>query len=127
MVKPTKVKSSLRDSSEEDEKEVEGDVQQLDDTDSDWERKEQEWKAKYDNMESWEKVVKKVSTLDKTPEGELLAYLDFKNGATLIYPTTIANKKCPQKLLQFYEQNLKFTDPKRDLSALSKSGFSKRR
>ncbi|CAO1621149.1 unnamed protein product [Sympodiomycopsis kandeliae] len=110
----------------EEEEEVEA-IQSSSQEEIEWAKKEQEWKAEYDPMKSWEDVVKQVSTLERTDDGQLLAYLDFSNGATLIYPTSIANKKCPQKLLEFYEAHLKFKEPERDLSQVSKSGLSKRR
>lgn len=58
----------------EDEQQVEEDVELDEEA---WAAKEAEWKAKYDPMTSWEDVVKKVSTLEKTAEGDLLAYLDL--------------------------------------------------
>lgn len=50
-----------------------------------------------------------------------------KDGPSLIYPLAVANHKCPQHMLAFYERHLKFTNPKRDMSKVSPSGKSKRR
>lgn len=72
---------------------------------------EEKARTKYERMKNWDDVVVKVHTIERSDDGELLAFLDFEDGWTLIYPTAIANKKCPQKLLRFYEENLKFRDP----------------
>ncbi|EPY53468.1 chromodomain protein Swi6 [Schizosaccharomyces cryophilus OY26] len=62
---------------------------------------------KYD---MWEDLVASIDTIERKDDGTLEIYLTWKNGAVSHYPSTITNKKCPQKMLQFYESHLTFRE-----------------
>ncbi|PWN98743.1 hypothetical protein FA09DRAFT_338038 [Tilletiopsis washingtonensis] len=64
-------------------------------------------RKKYDKLDNWENECN-VETLERSEDGELSAYIRFKDGAELSYPASVAYKKCPQRTLKFYERHLHF-------------------
>ncbi|KAI8824557.1 uncharacterized protein EV422DRAFT_325244 [Fimicolochytrium jonesii] len=69
---------------------------------------------------SWEDDIDHVDTIERAGIG-LCVYLVWKSGLKSVHPTPTANKKCPQKLLAFYESHLKFTPPANPSSSSSPS------
>ncbi|KAL2315268.1 Chromatin-associated protein swi6 [Schizosaccharomyces pombe] len=63
-----------------------------------------------ENYDSWEDLVSSIDTIERKDDGTLEIYLTWKNGAISHHPSTITNKKCPQKMLQFYESHLTFRE-----------------
>jgi len=63
-----------------------------------------------EDLEDWESEVIEVETVERTSKGELNVYLIWKNGCHTVHPSKIANLKCPQKILEFYQNHLKFAD-----------------
>ncbi|KAL7747746.1 hypothetical protein RI367_006868 [Sorochytrium milnesiophthora] len=64
---------------------------------------------------SWEKHVVRVATLEQGPKGVgLLVHLLLTDkehdGITVVYPSKVVRKKCPQALLDFYEHHLRFKE-----------------
>ncbi|KAI5303783.1 hypothetical protein KEM56_007196 [Ascosphaera pollenicola] len=62
---------------------------------------------------SWEEHVESIDTIMRDPDdptGPLFVYLNWTNGNKSRVSTEMANKKCPQKMLQFYEQHIVFKD-----------------
>jgi len=63
---------------------------------------------KYMHLNSWDDLVAKVETIEKDNEGILYLYGILTTGDTFRLPSTIANKKFPQKVIHFYENNLRW-------------------
>ncbi|KAH0545215.1 hypothetical protein FGG08_000669 [Glutinoglossum americanum] len=57
---------------------------------------------------SWENDVQAVDTIEQDKRG-LQVYLHWNNGRKSTHAIETAKKKCPMKLLDFYEQHLYFT------------------
>ncbi|KOS20041.1 Chromo domain-containing protein 2 [Escovopsis weberi] len=56
---------------------------------------------------SWEDEVLKIDFCQADPNGKLMIFLLWKNGTKTRHETSIVYKKCPQKMLQFYESHIK--------------------
>ncbi|KAJ1501413.1 Chromobox protein 1 [Coelomomyces lativittatus] len=57
---------------------------------------------------NWNEVVDYVTTLERDEKNELFVHLQLRNGELTICPSHIVRKRCPELLLDFYENNLKF-------------------
>ncbi|KAJ9086870.1 hypothetical protein DSO57_1039107 [Entomophthora muscae] len=62
------------------------------------------------DLEDWESEVVEVETVERNAKGELTIYLIWKNGCHTAHPSTLANVKCPQKIIEFYQNHLKFSE-----------------
>ncbi|ORY04402.1 chromo domain-like protein [Basidiobolus meristosporus CBS 931.73] len=58
--------------------------------------------------ESWEDQVKEVETVERDESDQLKIYLIWKNGKRTVHNAEDANRRCPQKVIKFYESHLKF-------------------
>jgi chromobox protein 1 len=56
---------------------------------------------------SWEDEIEFIDACEDEGSGKLVVYLNWKNGQKTKHDTTIIYKKCPQKMLQFYEKHVK--------------------
>jgi len=63
--------------------------------------------AKYMDRESWEDLVDTVDTVERTDDG-LFIYFTLKSGEYIRDNADVCRKRFPQKLLSFYESNLKW-------------------
>ncbi|PGH13327.1 hypothetical protein AJ79_03744 [Helicocarpus griseus UAMH5409] len=60
---------------------------------------------------NWDSQVKSIDTIMRDPpSGNLFVYLDWNNDKKVKVSIQQAYEKCPQKMLQFYEQHLVFKD-----------------
>ncbi|KAF8938658.1 hypothetical protein BGZ47_008480 [Haplosporangium gracile] len=57
---------------------------------------------------SWEQKVESILTVERSNQ-KLLIRLQWNNGRETQHPIEIAHQKCPQKLIQFYESHIKFS------------------
>ncbi|KAI1303370.1 hypothetical protein EDD11_005421 [Mortierella claussenii] len=57
---------------------------------------------------SWEDHLDRVQTVERSQRA-MIVHLAWKNGKETEHPIEDAHKKCPQKLIQFYESHLRFT------------------
>ncbi|OMJ28210.1 Chromatin-associated protein swi6 [Smittium culicis] len=64
--------------------------------------------------ESWEDLVDKIDTVDRTPDNGLVVYIEWKNGKKTVHPSSVINLKCPQKIIKFYEERLRFSSVAQD-------------
>ncbi|KAI9900667.1 hypothetical protein N3K66_004929 [Trichothecium roseum] len=55
---------------------------------------------------SWEDDVKSIDTCEEI-QNKLMVFLDWKNGQKTKHPTEVIYKKCPQKMLKFYEKHVR--------------------
>ncbi|RIA96485.1 chromo shadow domain-containing protein [Glomus cerebriforme] len=63
------------------------------------------------NLTNWEEAVDDVETVERnSKDSGLMIYLNWKNGHRTRHPASVANLKCPQKIIRFYEERLKFND-----------------
>ncbi|KJZ78453.1 hypothetical protein HIM_01844 [Hirsutella minnesotensis 3608] len=56
---------------------------------------------------SWEDEIESIDACEDEGSGKLVVYLIWKNGRKTKHDTTVIYKKCPQKMLQFYERHVK--------------------
>ncbi|CAG8546658.1 5021_t:CDS:2, partial [Paraglomus occultum] len=66
-------------------------------------------KSDNDEDEDWDNQITSVETVTRDEKSnELMVYLRWKNGDTSKHTAKEANRKCPQKMIKFYEQRLTF-------------------
>ncbi|KAI8648272.1 Chromo domain-containing protein [Fusarium keratoplasticum] len=56
---------------------------------------------------SWEDEVEKIDGGEEDDNGKLIIYIIWKNGQETKHGAPVIYKKCPQKMLQFYEARIK--------------------
>ncbi|KAF5134514.1 Chromatin-associated protein swi6 [Metarhizium anisopliae] len=56
---------------------------------------------------SWEDEIATIDACEDEGSGKLVVYLIWKNGQKTKHETSVIYKKCPQKMLQFYERHVK--------------------
>ncbi|KAH7175572.1 hypothetical protein EDB81DRAFT_12143 [Dactylonectria macrodidyma] len=56
---------------------------------------------------SWEDDIETIDACEDEGSGKLIVYLIWKNGQKTKHETHIIYKKCPQKMLHFYERHVK--------------------
>ncbi|EGR47326.1 uncharacterized protein TRIREDRAFT_109088 [Trichoderma reesei QM6a] len=56
---------------------------------------------------SWEDEIQTIDACEDEGSGRLVVYLVWKNGRKTKHDTKVIYKKCPQKMLQFYERHVK--------------------
>ncbi|KAH6843133.1 hypothetical protein B0I37DRAFT_213037 [Chaetomium sp. MPI-CAGE-AT-0009] len=64
---------------------------------------------------SWEEHIDHLDACEDEVSGNLMVYLTWKNGHKTQHPTKVIYQRCPQKMLQFYEQHVRII--KRDSDA----------
>ncbi|KAH7111581.1 hypothetical protein EDB81DRAFT_848989 [Dactylonectria macrodidyma] len=57
---------------------------------------------------SWEDEIETIGACEEDDNGKLIVYLIWKNGQKTKHEAQIIYKKCPQKMLQFYEKHVRF-------------------
>ncbi|KZT70770.1 hypothetical protein DAEQUDRAFT_724898 [Daedalea quercina L-15889] len=57
---------------------------------------------------TWEHIVSKIDTVERTDTGDLLVYFTLRNGSRSRENSKICGDKMPKKLLEFYETNLRW-------------------
>ncbi|CAG8668629.1 1080_t:CDS:2, partial [Paraglomus brasilianum] len=66
-------------------------------------------KSDNEEDEDWDNQITSVETVTRDEKSnELMVYLRWKNGDTSKHTAKEANRKCPQKMIKFYEQRLTF-------------------
>ncbi|OAA78958.1 chromo domain-containing protein [Akanthomyces lecanii RCEF 1005] len=60
---------------------------------------------------SWEDDIESIDACQDEGVGQLMVYLVWKNGKKTRHQTSVIYKKCPQKMLQFYERHIKIVKP----------------
>ncbi|KAH8887645.1 hypothetical protein GQ53DRAFT_784238 [Thozetella sp. PMI_491] len=56
---------------------------------------------------SWEEEISQLDACEDEDTGKLMVYLTWKNGAKTQHETSVIYKRCPQKMLQFYERHVR--------------------
>ncbi|UZJ54281.1 hypothetical protein CBS101457_003601 [Exobasidium rhododendri] len=63
---------------------------------------------KWEKTSSWEDDLEQIVTMERADDSTLRAQVKFKNGEIFWVERLIAYQKCPQKMLSFYEERLRF-------------------
>jgi len=63
---------------------------------------------KYMSMASWEGLIKTIDTVERSDDDELKIFFTLNNGERVMETSAICKQRFPQKLLEFYEANLKW-------------------
>ncbi|KAF5508220.1 Chromo domain-containing protein 2 [Colletotrichum fructicola] len=65
---------------------------------------------------SWEEDVESIDACQDEVSGALVIYLNWKNGQKTKHPTEVVYKRCPQKMLRFYEKHIRIvkSEPQAD-------------
>ncbi|KAK2771574.1 heterochromatin protein one [Colletotrichum kahawae] len=65
---------------------------------------------------SWEEDVESIDACQDEVTGALVIYLNWKNGQKTKHPTEVVYKRCPQKMLRFYEKHIRIvkSEPEAD-------------
>lgn len=63
-----------------------------------------EWKVP---SGSWEDAVESIDACQDEEKGDLIIYLTWKNGQKTQHPKEVIYRRCPQKMLRFYERNIR--------------------
>lgn len=58
----------------------------------------------------WENMVQEIINVERSSSNELLCVIKWKDGSTSIHPSAFVNINCPQKVIKFYEDHLKFKE-----------------
>jgi len=65
---------------------------------------------------SWEDDVEHIDACEEQKNGKLLIFLNWKNGKKTRHETSVIYKKCPQKMLQFYEKHVRIVRDNKNLT-----------
>ncbi|KAK2014226.1 chromo domain-containing protein [Colletotrichum eremochloae] len=56
---------------------------------------------------SWEEEVESIDACEDEESGSLIIYLNWRNGQKTKHSKDVVYKRCPQKMLQFYERHIR--------------------
>ncbi|GJC96636.1 Chromo domain-containing protein [Colletotrichum higginsianum IMI 349063] len=56
---------------------------------------------------SWEEEVESIDACEDEESGSLIIYLNWRNGQKTKHSKEVVYKRCPQKMLQFYERHIR--------------------
>ncbi|KAF9460554.1 hypothetical protein BDZ94DRAFT_1169461 [Collybia nuda] len=62
----------------------------------------------YMSVTSWEKLIASVDTIEREEDGSLTVYFALKTGERVKEKSTICRQRFPQRLLDFFESNLRW-------------------
>lgn len=65
-------------------------------------------RKRYARIPDWDPIVKRVEAVEKMSDNKLRVFVHFESGDRLAFESLVAHHRCPLKLLQFYEANLRF-------------------
>ncbi|KAK1767698.1 hypothetical protein QBC33DRAFT_54604 [Phialemonium atrogriseum] len=63
---------------------------------------------------SWEEDIASLDACEDEEKGKLMVYLTWKNGHRTQHETSVIYKRCPQKMLQFYERHVRIIKKDQD-------------
>lgn len=63
---------------------------------------------KYMHLDAWDSLITKIETIERDEDGKLCLYGLLTTGEHFKLPSTVANIKFPQKVIKFYEDNLRW-------------------
>lgn len=65
-------------------------------------------RKRYARIPDWDPIVKRIEAVEKLSDSKLRVFVHFESGDRLAFESVVAHHRCPLKLLQFYEENLRF-------------------
>jgi hypothetical protein len=60
------------------------------------------------SVENWEEAVESITYVEKSKLPGLVVYVKWKNGLKSVHHSTEVYHKCPQKILDYFEQYRQF-------------------
>ncbi|CAO3646784.1 unnamed protein product [Mucor fragilis] len=70
---------------------------------------EQEVFAYTSSVSDWEEAVDSIEYIEKSKIPGLVVYINWKNGYKSVHHSTEVYAKCPQKMIEYYEQHFRFS------------------
>ncbi|KAJ2879092.1 hypothetical protein GGI21_001741 [Coemansia aciculifera] len=71
-----------------------------------------DYEASGPDDDNWEPLIKEIETVDRKEKDKLIVFIEWKNGQVTSHPIELAYQKCPQAMLKFYEERLRFRTKK---------------
>ncbi|KAJ2439050.1 hypothetical protein GGF42_008090, partial [Coemansia sp. RSA 2424] len=71
-----------------------------------------DYEAAGPDVDNWEPLIKEIETVDRKEKDKLIVFIAWKNGQITSHPIELAYQKCPQAMLKFYEEHLRFRSKK---------------
>ncbi|EST08716.1 Chromo domain protein [Kalmanozyma brasiliensis GHG001] len=65
-------------------------------------------RKRYARIPDWDPIVRRIEAVEKTSNDKLRVFVLFNRGDRLAFEANVVHHRCPLKLLQFYEGNLRF-------------------
>ncbi|KAG5724489.1 Chromatin-associated protein swi6 [Termitomyces sp. T112] len=62
----------------------------------------------YMTVQTWEHLVDTIDTIERAPDGSLRVYFTLKTGDRVMENSKLCSQRFPQKLIEFYEGNLRW-------------------
>jgi len=62
----------------------------------------------YMHMNSWDGLVKSVDTVERGADDVLVVYFTLQSEEAVVAPSKLCNQRFPEKMLEFYESNLRW-------------------
>jgi chromobox protein 5 len=66
--------------------------------------------TKHASLPSWEELIKTIDTIEKDESGHIMVYFTLKSGERIREAAAMCKKRCPHKLIEFYETHLKWRE-----------------
>ncbi|KAJ2506324.1 hypothetical protein GGI11_006704 [Coemansia sp. RSA 2049] len=60
------------------------------------------------DAKDWEPLVESIDTVDRLDDQSLVVFISWKNGKYTKHPANVVYEKCPQLMLKFYEERVRF-------------------
>ncbi|SPO47812.1 uncharacterized protein PSANT_05500 [Moesziomyces antarcticus] len=67
-------------------------------------------RKRYARIADWDPIVRRIEGVEKMSDNKIRVFIHFDNGDKLAFESAVAHHRCPLKLLQFYEANLRFRE-----------------
>ncbi|KAI8328681.1 hypothetical protein EDC96DRAFT_69520 [Choanephora cucurbitarum] len=61
------------------------------------------------SVKDWESHVASISYMERSKVPGFIVYVDWKNGYKSVHHSTEVYAKCPQKMIEFFENHIQFT------------------
>jgi len=66
--------------------------------------------SKYESWPTWEDLIETIDTVEKDMSGDMTLYFTLKSGERIREKADICKKRCPQKLIAFFEKHLRWRE-----------------
>jgi len=66
--------------------------------------------SKYESWPTWEDLIETIDTVEKDLSGNMTLYFTLKSGERIREKADMCKKRCPQKLIAFFEKHLRWRE-----------------